>query len=487
MGYNDDGNDDMSSPPPRVDDNENFEFDDPPSFPPPLPPRIVYLPSNQPVCLTTLTLPVMSYSIPATRLPPNRSTESLHTQRIRLKPAEVLAARGITSLVWAGNALSFVHSAHTGLGELQPIVEDIQRLWKTGKPAPFFSVDVNDQTRTLALGNFSPKIRFPTLPAFIDSLVTVPLEPPLGYFHSQLAGFMRGYLSYPWVLVTNWYLFLLIQKTALKVLVVPIQTCFGPSSLRMAGSLPTMRQKEHKELHVNSGDFMKKYAEAELTIRQLTLVASNKVAWQLGTESRFNYGYTKFTLFYSAQEEIGRYKPTDELRHARVYLGLGLIFDLFSLIGGGNIIITPVTNVEVTLSASSDKASSVHATSLATYTAPAPDFSSRGSNYGQNMQETANLFGTHQHIKASIMKTFGISTFVTLAVLVHQSSAAQCRCFGRENLETMMSSMVCCRQVMDANLTKGDGSVPWCEVVGERYSGAFKSCCDAREGNVSCM
>lgn len=43
MGYNDDGNDDMSSPPPRVDDNENFEFDDPPSFPPPLPPRIVYL------------------------------------------------------------------------------------------------------------------------------------------------------------------------------------------------------------------------------------------------------------------------------------------------------------------------------------------------------------------------------------------------------------------------------------------------------------
>lgn len=72
-------------------------------------------------------------------------------------------------------------------------------------------------------------------------------------------------------------------------------TCSSPHS-SAAGSLPTMRQKEHKELHVNSGDFMKKYAEAELTIRQLTLVASNKVAWQLGTESRFNYGYTKFTV-----------------------------------------------------------------------------------------------------------------------------------------------------------------------------------------------
>ena len=32
MGYNDD--DDMHSPSPRVDDNPNFEFEDPPSYPP---------------------------------------------------------------------------------------------------------------------------------------------------------------------------------------------------------------------------------------------------------------------------------------------------------------------------------------------------------------------------------------------------------------------------------------------------------------------
>ena len=195
----------------------------------------------------------MSHSTQATRLPSNRSTESLHTQRIRLKPADVLAARDITSLVWAEDALSFVHSARTGLGELQLIVEDIRVanavqeitrelpyrrdktphwswiewdtydpwppscypysislsatthqkiLWKTGKPAriyihpqSFFSVNVNDQNRTLALDHFSPKIRFPTLPAFIDSLTAVLLDPPLGYLHSCLATFMRGYLA----------------------------------------------------------------------------------------------------------------------------------------------------------------------------------------------------------------------------------------------------------------------------------------------------
>ncbi|EDR02802.1 uncharacterized protein LACBIDRAFT_332100 [Laccaria bicolor S238N-H82] len=41
MGYNDD--DDVRSRSPRVTDNANFEFDDPPSFPPPLSPPIGYL------------------------------------------------------------------------------------------------------------------------------------------------------------------------------------------------------------------------------------------------------------------------------------------------------------------------------------------------------------------------------------------------------------------------------------------------------------
>ncbi|EDR07118.1 uncharacterized protein LACBIDRAFT_298943 [Laccaria bicolor S238N-H82] len=49
--------------------------------------------------------------------------------------------------------------------------------------------------RTLALDHFSPKIRFPTLPAFIDSLAGVLLDPPMGYLHSGFATFMSRYLA----------------------------------------------------------------------------------------------------------------------------------------------------------------------------------------------------------------------------------------------------------------------------------------------------
>lgn len=75
-------------------------------------------------------------------------------------------------------------------------------LWNSGKPPrifihsqSFFSVNVEDKNRTLGLDHFSPKIRFPTLPAFIDSLTGVLLDPPMGYLHSGLATFMSRYLA----------------------------------------------------------------------------------------------------------------------------------------------------------------------------------------------------------------------------------------------------------------------------------------------------
>jgi hypothetical protein len=109
-----------------------------------------------------------------------------------------------TSKISGGDKLGGRSSRGGGKeGEGRNAMREVTKIvWKTGKPPrifvhpqSFFSVNVNDQNRTLALDHFSPKIRFPTLPAFIDSLTAVLLDPPLGYLHSNLATFMRGYLA----------------------------------------------------------------------------------------------------------------------------------------------------------------------------------------------------------------------------------------------------------------------------------------------------
>jgi hypothetical protein len=86
MGYNSD-NDNMHLHSPRVNDSANFEFDDPPSFPPPLSPPIGYLirregasPSTTGHSSTFPNLSLSAFPMPpssATALPPPSSAVPL--------------------------------------------------------------------------------------------------------------------------------------------------------------------------------------------------------------------------------------------------------------------------------------------------------------------------------------------------------------------------------------------------------------------------
>lgn len=185
------------------------------------------------------------------------STDSIEIQGVRLKPARAITNAGVPCLVWAEDALSFVHFVPTCLFSLQILVPDAlleaatslivsnlpyKRMveppesWQEymfinrSRPICFpnsihlklstpdylrsedntqdvyihpqssFSIDVREQNLSVSLVPPLPppnaNIRFPTRTAFIDSLVTTILEPPIGYHHWKLIRTLQVYLGY---------------------------------------------------------------------------------------------------------------------------------------------------------------------------------------------------------------------------------------------------------------------------------------------------
>ncbi|RXW23794.1 hypothetical protein EST38_g2045 [Candolleomyces aberdarensis] len=62
-------------------------------------------------------------------------------------------------------------------------------------PASYFQFDILDGTRSFPL-EVAPEVRCPTRTAFVDSIITTALDPPLGYMHRQFHGSLMVYLSY---------------------------------------------------------------------------------------------------------------------------------------------------------------------------------------------------------------------------------------------------------------------------------------------------
>ncbi|KAF8182648.1 hypothetical protein BJ912DRAFT_977402 [Pholiota molesta] len=182
----------------------------------------------------------------------------LETQQTRLKPALSLSDANIRCLVWAEDALAYIHFVPTGLFALQLIVADenleaastaIMRslpyqvctrldenhlesiLYDASQPSAYphsvcleltnrpikwtvdnmdepdkifihpmsqFCCDVHDNRRTLSHPPFPDNIRFPTRTAFFDSMIAMTLDPPSGRHHSKLSSMLlvhMGYLS----------------------------------------------------------------------------------------------------------------------------------------------------------------------------------------------------------------------------------------------------------------------------------------------------
>jgi hypothetical protein len=187
------------------------------------------------------------------------STDSAETQHIRLAPARAITGAGIPCLVWAEDALSFVHFVPTSLFSLQLLVPDehleaaasaiLSKLpykrhnekdppanWRDIHvadeeerscfpdsiyfastkplhlrseddpediylhPMSYFSFDVRDHSLSVALVPPLPqdnsKVRFPTRTAFLDSLIETIHEPPLGYRHLNLNLSLMVYVGY---------------------------------------------------------------------------------------------------------------------------------------------------------------------------------------------------------------------------------------------------------------------------------------------------
>ncbi|KAF8164858.1 hypothetical protein B0H34DRAFT_214870 [Crassisporium funariophilum] len=184
------------------------------------------------------------------------STYGLETQQRRLRPALSLSDANIRCLVWAEDALAYIHFVPTGLFALQLIVADqnleaastaiMQSLpykVSTGRdkhfmeaiildpsqPSAFphsvcleettpgsvddpgsiddpykifihpmsqFYCDVHDNSRTLSLPPFSDNIRFPTRTAFFDSMIAMNLDPPSGRFHSKETSMLQNWIAY---------------------------------------------------------------------------------------------------------------------------------------------------------------------------------------------------------------------------------------------------------------------------------------------------
>ncbi|KAF8177833.1 hypothetical protein BJ912DRAFT_985087 [Pholiota molesta] len=174
----------------------------------------------------------------------------LETQQRRLRPALSLSDANIRCLVWAEDALAFIHFVPTSLFTLQLIVADqnleaastaimhslpykvftgIDKnfvesiLYDPSQPSAFphsvclelttpgsmddpekifihpmsqFYCDVHDNSRTLSHPPFSDNIRFPTRIAFLDSMIAMNLDPPSGRSHSKVTSMLLNWIAY---------------------------------------------------------------------------------------------------------------------------------------------------------------------------------------------------------------------------------------------------------------------------------------------------
>ena len=191
----------------------------------------------------------------------NKCTESVETQDTRLKPAQAISDASIPCVVWAEDALSFVHFVPTCLFDLQLLVPDehVQAAcsaitsclpytkmdgpcedWLEYKminssqpncfpnsaylkrtthpqeddpenvyihPQSFFSVDVRnyDLSTTLPPPLTDPRIRFLTRTAFLDSLIATLLDPPIGFRHLKFSSSLEVYINYIFIYTLRAY------------------------------------------------------------------------------------------------------------------------------------------------------------------------------------------------------------------------------------------------------------------------------------------
>jgi len=175
------------------------------------------------------------------------STESVETQDVRLKPARAISDGHIPCLVWAEDALSFVHFVPTCLFALQllehvhdacstvatmlPYIQigEPNQAWLEHRfinraqptcfpnsvhlrltkrqheddpeaiyihPQSFFSMDIRNHNLSTNLPSTNSQIRFPTRTAFLDSLIDTLLDPPIGFRHWKLTQSMEVYIGY---------------------------------------------------------------------------------------------------------------------------------------------------------------------------------------------------------------------------------------------------------------------------------------------------
>ncbi|KAJ7477192.1 hypothetical protein B0H11DRAFT_1295096 [Mycena galericulata] len=184
--------------------------------------------------------------------------DTVETQVLRLEPAAALTAANIPCLVWAEDALCFVHFVPTFLFALQLIVPDYkveeasttitsvlpyERMDKPSKrwlenrlfdpdrrsvfpptslylkstiptdlrhedepgevyihAQSFFNIDVSDHSRSVTLeSTLLPafaSVRFPTRPAFLDSLFETQIDPPHGHRLLRLSTVLGTYIGY---------------------------------------------------------------------------------------------------------------------------------------------------------------------------------------------------------------------------------------------------------------------------------------------------
>lgn len=185
----------------------------------------------------------------------DKSIYATSQQKKRLEAAICLSSKSMPSIVWAEDALAFVHTVPTGLFMLQLLVPDhlvdeaavaicrgspyrplsdppgstrehpmidpdqptrfpqslfldleqprdgvtVHEYTPTSiaiHPASYFQLDIADLTRSIALEGVPTDIRCPTRTAFLDSLITTILDPPLGYVHRNLHSSLVVHLSY---------------------------------------------------------------------------------------------------------------------------------------------------------------------------------------------------------------------------------------------------------------------------------------------------
>ena len=178
---------------------------------------------------------------------------SQEVQENRLKYARALSNANIECLIWGEDALAFAHFVPTCLDTLQLLVAD-QDLYAAStqitkhfdcrlfsgfnshhaelivldpsQPKAFphsvclettivacnrtpddpdfifihpqsqFHFNIQDKSRSLSLAPFPDNIRFPTLTAFLDSMIATYLDPPSGRIHSKVQNPLKVWISY---------------------------------------------------------------------------------------------------------------------------------------------------------------------------------------------------------------------------------------------------------------------------------------------------